>query len=106
MVPHGWPWPAQLAACAGVGAVIDMITGKAIAAGAYFNTNSRRDMPGFFPGWSTRPCRRSCLIANHTKSSSTGAPNSNCNKRAAWLTVVFPSQYFQTKAELRLRQYA
>jgi hypothetical protein len=32
-----------VAAAAAVGALIDRITGKARAAGAYFNTNRRRD---------------------------------------------------------------
>jgi hypothetical protein len=45
---------AQLAATAGVGALIDMITGRASAAGAYFSTNARRDTDGDFWLPSTR----------------------------------------------------
>jgi len=44
----------QLAAWAGVGALIDMITGRARATGAYFKTRLRRDNDGDFALGSTR----------------------------------------------------
>jgi hypothetical protein len=53
-VLHGAPFGKQLAATAGVGALIDMITGNANAAGAYFKTRSRRDTAGDFAAGSTR----------------------------------------------------
>jgi len=53
-VLQGAPFGRQLAACAGVGALIDMITGSANAAGAYFNTKSRRETEGDFAARSTK----------------------------------------------------
>jgi len=44
----------QLADCAGVGASIDIITGKVKIAGAYFNTRSRRETEGVFSLFLTR----------------------------------------------------
>jgi len=50
-----FPQGGGLAEVAGVGALIDKITGRASAAGAYFNTNARRDTVGdFFDVPSTR----------------------------------------------------
>src|SRR6267154_29248 len=48
-----------VAACAAVGAVIDIISGKARAAGAYFSTNRRRDTltPNDRGKGSTSKCR-------------------------------------------------
>lgn len=49
---HGMP---QVAACAGVGAVMETMTGsRTRAAGAYFNTKSRRETLGAFADASTK----------------------------------------------------
>src|SRR5882672_2710043 len=68
---------------AGVGAVIDMIAGRASAAGAYLRISLRRDTDRDLLAGSTKRKRSSCLTASQIRSASTTTFKELCRNCAA-----------------------
>src|SRR5438046_2735291 len=103
--------PVHVAACAGVGAMIEVTSGMAIAAPMPMRrTASRREMRGTAVGHSTRSSsrwsRESASIANQTNSWPTFTPVFFSTARAISATVVRPSHLSQTAAAERFKQWA
>ena len=91
------------AACAGVGAMIEVMTGiETAAAIPAVRIKRLRDMPSRWVGLETGALRSlncsSWSSASQTISSGTNEPASFSIKRRSWGTVRFPSQFFQTRA--------
>ena len=111
LVPHGWPFGKHVAACTGVGAMIEVTSGTATtAASPNTLTMSRRLKPAAIKAGggvtfsSSSSSRLNCLSANQITRSSTVVPSCADSDRLISLTVICPSHCFHTSAAVSFRQ--
>jgi hypothetical protein len=110
LVPHDAPGSWQVAACAGVGATIEVTSGTAtIAASPKVRTICRLFMPAIMNAggaicFSRRLSLENWSTAYHTSFSSIAVSRSSDKALQAAKMVVSPSQYFQIFAAVWFRQ--